>query len=67
MQWTRFNKDALGVITQIEAALERGVQHFDCSGKRLNDTSSIIAAWAHGGLTVKEPENLQIINAWIHQ
>jgi hypothetical protein len=58
---------ALAVITPIESALERGVQHFDRSGKRLNEVSSIIAAWAHGGLTVKEPENHQLMESWIRQ
>ena len=58
---------ALAVISQIECDLERGVQHFDRSGKRLTEVSAIIAAWAHGGLTIKEPENHQVIGNWIRQ
>jgi hypothetical protein len=58
---------ALAVISKIECDLERGVEHFESSGKRLTDVSAIIAAWVHGGLTVKEPENHQVIGNWIRQ
>jgi hypothetical protein len=58
---------ALAVINKIECALERGVRHFDGSGKRLSDVCSIIEAWMHGGLTVKEPENHRVIDNWIRQ
>ena len=55
------------VVDRVQAALDRGVEHFDRAGKRLTDVSAIIAAWAHGGLTVKEPENHQVIGNWIRQ
>jgi hypothetical protein len=60
-------KRALVVIAKIQCALDRGVQHFDGAGKRLSDVSSIIAAWAHGGLIIKEPSNGEAIGSWIRQ
>jgi hypothetical protein len=59
---------AVGVITHLRSALERGIQHFDGAGKRLNDVSSIIEAWTRGnGLVVKEPENHQVMEKWLRQ
>ena len=59
-------KRAIAVIAHIQAALERGVKHFDGSGQRLADVSSIIEAWAQGsGLVAQEPENHQAIEQWI--
>jgi hypothetical protein len=55
------------VIDRIQAALERGVEHFDRQGKRLGSVSEVIAAWAHGGLTIKDPDHHQVIEKWIRQ
>ena len=59
-------KRAIAVIAHIQGALDRGVKHFDRSGKRLSSVSAIIEAWAGGGgLVVQEPENNQAIEQWI--
>jgi hypothetical protein len=56
---------ALNVIACTQHALDRGVQHFDRSGKRLKSVSAIIEAWARGsGLVVKEPERGELITRW---
>jgi hypothetical protein len=55
------------VIDRIQAALERGVEHFDRSGKRLGSVAEVIAAWARGGLTIKDPDNDAVIEKWIRQ
>jgi hypothetical protein len=40
------------VIERIQAALDRGVEHFDRAGKRLGSVTAIVEAWVHeGGLT----------------
>ena len=43
------HKRALAVISKIECDVERGVQHFDRSGKRLTEVSAIIAAGCMAG------------------
>jgi hypothetical protein len=55
------------VVNHIQAALDRGVEHFDGNGKRLGSVAAIIEAWARdGGLTIKDPRNDEVINTWIH-
>jgi hypothetical protein len=56
------------VVDGIQAALDRGVEHFDRSGKRLGSLSAVLQAWMQdGGLTIKDPRNDEMINTWIHQ
>jgi hypothetical protein len=50
------------VVDSIQAALDRGVEHFDRDGKRLGNAAAIIEAWARdGGLTIKDPQNDEVI------
>jgi hypothetical protein len=56
------------VVDRIQGALDRGVEHFDRSGRRLGTVAAIIEAWARdGGLTIKDPRNDEVSNAWIRQ
>jgi hypothetical protein len=56
---------AMGVIRRIERALDSGVQFSDGKGKRLANVEAVLNAWAHGGLTIKDPNNQKIIGQWI--
>jgi hypothetical protein len=56
------------VVERLQAALDRGVQHFDRQGKRLGSVATILEAWLRdGGLTIKDPRNDELIKTWIHQ
>jgi hypothetical protein len=56
---------AVRVIRRIERALDSGVQFADGGGRRLANVEAVLNAWAHGGLTVKDPNNAEIIGQWI--
>jgi hypothetical protein len=58
---------AITVIASIQRALDQGVAHFNREGRRLGSVVAIIDAWAHGGLTIKDPRNDEVINTWIQQ
>jgi hypothetical protein len=42
----------------------QGVAHFNKEGKRLTTVSAVVDAWAHGGLTIKEPGKEETIQEW---
>ena len=55
-------------VDRVQAALDRGVEHFDRAGKRLGSVAAILEAWMRdGGLTIKDPRNDESIRTWIHQ
>jgi len=56
---------AIRVIRRIERALDSRVQFSDGEGKRLANVEAVLNAWAHGGLTIKDPNNDEIIGQWI--
>jgi hypothetical protein len=55
---------AMAVIAKIQNALDQGVAHFNHEGRRLTTVPAVIDAWAHGGLTIKEPGKKEAIQQW---
>jgi hypothetical protein len=56
---------AIRVIRRIQCALDGGVQFSNGEGKRQANVEAVLNAWAHGGLTIKDPNNDEIIGQWI--
>jgi hypothetical protein len=55
---------AITIIASIQNALDQGVAHFNREGRRLTTVSAVVDAWAHGGLTIKEPGKEETIQQW---
>jgi hypothetical protein len=55
---------AMAVIARIQSALDQGVAHFNREGRRLTTAAAVIDAWAHGGLTIKEPGKPETVQQW---
>ena len=54
------------VTDRLQAALDRGVEHFARDGRRLESVAAILEAWmCDGGLTIKDPRNDEVIKTWI--
>jgi hypothetical protein len=58
---------AIRVIRRIGRALQGGVQFSDGEGKRLANVEAVLNAWARDGLTLKDPNNDEIIGQWIRR
>jgi hypothetical protein len=60
-------KRIMRVVNHVQAQLDRGVEYYDRTGKRLHLVASIIEANFRGGLVVKEPRNAEQVAKWMRE